>query len=61
MKATYYDLTTGEFTTRTVFSSRDVTPLAQRNCPQGCGWKLGQFDRETQRVDLETGEVVERA
>jgi hypothetical protein len=58
MRATYYDLATGEFSTRTVFSSRNVTQIADLNCPDGHGWKVGSFDPVTQRVDLATGEVV---
>jgi hypothetical protein len=60
VKASYYDLNTGLFTGREISASGDVVPHAERNSRPGEGFKIGKFDRETQLVDLTTGEVVER-
>lgn len=54
-----YDLATGRFTGKCLRSTDPaVLELALRKAPN-CGAKEGQFDPRSQRVDLETGEVVE--
>jgi hypothetical protein len=52
-----YDAETGLFIGRTVGADNIVT--VELNTPAGCKAMPGLFDPETQRVDLETGTVVE--
>lgn len=51
-----YDLDTGLFTGVTIMSSPDVLRL---NVPDGCGCLLGAYDQLSQRVVIETGEVID--
>jgi hypothetical protein len=53
----FFDLSTGEFRGRR-FSAPDDRDL-QRNTPTGCGTMEGSYDPISQRVDLDTGRVVE--
>lgn len=54
----FYDLTTGEFSTRRISST---APLSLKKLtPAGCAPIRGRYDRRTQRVDIATGAVVER-
>lgn len=50
----FYRLDTGEIIGRR-FSGSDL----EANTPQGCGAIAGSFDRLSQRVDLDTGQVVD--
>lgn len=53
----FYDEASGLFTTAT-FSSQNVKMLPA-NTPKGCKAIEGRFDHLSQRVDIETGEVVD--
>lgn len=49
----FYSLETGLFTGRVSSASK------LGKVPDGCGAMVGRYDRLSQRVDLDTGEVVE--
>jgi hypothetical protein len=57
--ASYYRLRDGIFTGRSVATSGDLAEFAAAHCPPGCGWIVGRYDRERQRVDIDTGTIVE--
>lgn len=57
MTYSFYDASTGLFTSRTFAGSAQALAL---NTPRGTRAIEGTFDRLTQRVDLATGEVVKR-
>lgn len=52
----FYRLTDGAFTGQRLMSSEDA--LAG-NTPPGCAALEGEFDHQSQRVDLQTGAVVD--
>jgi hypothetical protein len=52
-----YNLVTGEFDGRT--TSCPVSQLQANGPPPGFGMREGTFDRDTQRVDVATDEVVD--
>jgi len=52
----YYDLTTGEFK-RSI--STTMPSFVESNAPPNCGWVEGEFDKLSQKVDLETLQVVD--
>lgn len=52
---TLYSLSTGEFGRVLSCPGKAL----ERNVPAGQAYKLGRFDKFSQRVDLETGEVVD--
>jgi hypothetical protein len=54
----FYELATGRLTGST-FSAPNDSNLAE-HIPVGCGAIEGVRDVETQRVDLETGQIVDR-
>jgi hypothetical protein len=56
----FYDLKTGIFTgsTFSFFASVDES-IVEANTPEGCRAIEGSFDHLRQRVDIETGEVVD--
>lgn len=51
----FYDLATGLFTGKHLMCTED---MLSRNTAEGCASIAGRYDRYTQRVDLDTGEVV---
>jgi hypothetical protein len=53
---TVFDLETGDFS-RSLSIPKSADPLAQIRA--GEGFKLGRFDKRSQRVDLTTGDVVD--
>ncbi len=57
-RAYYYDLKTGLFNGKSVYTSHDIKEAADLNCPAGHGWKVGIIDRKTQRMNVATGDVV---
>ena len=61
----FYDLKTGELIGR-IFTSNIADPVSHAaalaaNTPEGCGHIEGEHDHHTRRVDLASGEVVDRA
>lgn len=52
----FYRLDDGVFTGTAYTGAQE---LLQRNVPAGCGFMLGTFDHLSQRVDPETGEVLD--
>ena len=57
-RAYYYDLKTGLFNGKSVYTSNDIREAADLNCPAGYGWKVGIINRSTQRVDVATGDIA---
>jgi hypothetical protein len=53
----FYDLRTGEIH-RHSFSASDHEAVST-NTPPGCAAIEGQYDREAQRVDISTGQVID--
>lgn len=51
----FYDTATGVFSTRTFTGNRGSL---RNNTPKGCAALEGRYDRLSQRVNVETGEVV---
>jgi hypothetical protein len=55
----FYSLATGLFTGDVISgSSASIEATATANTPGGCAFKEGAFDRNSKKVDLETGQVV---
>jgi hypothetical protein len=60
--ASYYDAVTGLFHRQRFEASsswKDFASAAELNAPPGHKWIEGAYDHLAQRVDLETGKVVE--
>lgn len=53
----FYRLDTGEFTGRQFTGPEEAIDL---NTPSGCGAVQGRYEKSTQRVDLQSGLVVQR-
>lgn len=53
----FFRLDTGLFTGET-FCASSAAPV-HLNTPDGCGWKEGRYDALSQRVDLDSREVVD--
>lgn len=51
-----YHLATGHFTGKHILCTKD---MLGRNTPEGCASIEGRYDRMCQRVDLETGSVID--
>jgi hypothetical protein len=55
----FYSLTDGRFMGAFGTNDKNYEEMLEANTPAGAAAKEGHFDPLTQRVDLETGEVVE--
>jgi hypothetical protein len=52
----FYNLVTGEISSKTIIGPADIAKL---NCPEGCREIKGRLDRLSQKIDIETGTVID--